>query len=123
MDYPYLLVLETTLSANGNGTLQHNVPNGETLQVQSLYQVSDGAFNLNDLRTTDGVHYTNATSVKEIPSMVLQDGANGNNGISGLPIPLEVQGGTSLYFEIEDTSGSSNVVTFVLSCIRSTQGR
>jgi len=119
-DFPFLHVLETSLGANGTGTISLIVPNSEKLIVHGLRFVSTAGFNVTDIRTTDGKHYTNASNAVEIPSSMLGNAANGNNTILEFKTPLIVQGGLSLTIDLEDSSGSANSVTMLLDCIKET---
>ena len=92
---PFLHVLETTLPGNGSGTLSVLVPNSEKLTIHGFRFVSTGTFNLTGIRTTDGVHYTNASQSVEIPSTVLGDATNGYNTLKDFRVPLVVEGGAT----------------------------
>lgn len=118
--FPYFLVKQVTLGANGTGTMTHIVPNSEALEVHELRQKSTGLFGFTDIRTTDGVHMTNASPTIEIDSDFFADVQDENNGMKTLFEPLVIKGGITLYIDVEDLSGSSNEVTLVFSGVRIT---
>ena len=119
-NYPFLHVFEATLTANGTGTLSVIVPNSEKLTIHSIFFTSTGVFNITDIRTSDGVHYTNASASVEIPSSIMGSVADGYNTIVDLAGEIVVDGGTTFYIDLEDSSGSGNTVTFVLNSLKET---
>lgn len=120
MELPYILVLEQTLNANGQASFSHLVPNTESLEILDLAFDATGTFNIVDIRTTDGKHYTNASTLKEIPSAVLMSGGDGNNAINPFQQKLTVNKGVTFYVDVEDSSGATNTVTLVFVCRRIT---
>lgn len=117
--YPFLLVLETALNANGVGTVSYQVSPMETLTLTGLVFASTGTFNITSIRDSGGRQYTNATATVEIPSSVIPSGANANNAIWEFPTPMVIEKGNSLIIELEDSSGSGNTVTLIANAMKS----
>jgi len=117
-DFPFLVVLQVALTGNGTGSVSYSVTTQEALEIVELYQKSTGTFNVTDIRTSDGQHYTNASSVVPIPSDFFADVEDGYNAKPALPIPIVLSGGGVVYIDLLDTSGVANTVTILLRCIR-----
>jgi len=120
MEWPYFLVLEATVGAGGTATVSYPVPVNEELKILGLRQVSTGDFNITDIRTSDGVHYTNATAAVEIPGSYFADLVDNYNGLRDFPVPLDIVGGSIFYVDLENASASSNTITLIFHCVRST---
>lgn len=114
--YPYYLTLQAILAASGSGTMQFPVPQGQTLDIAGIRQNSTGAFVVTDIRTSDGVHYTNASVSVPIPNDVFQDSGSPNIQFTDMPELLHVEGGTILYIDVRDTSAAPNTVNIILAC-------
>lgn len=117
---PFTLILQAVLTNGGTATVSYPVPPGETLLIKDMVFASTGAFNIYGIRDSSGRNYTNASLSVEIPSTVLASGANNNNHIPPFDIPLIVEGSTTIYFDLEDTSGAGNTVDLVFTCHRNT---
>lgn len=115
---PFFLVLEAVLAGNGTGSVSYSVPPSEQLLLAEMVFVATGAFNITNIRTSDGLANTNATPAIEIPSTVMQNGANSNRGIKEFAEPLLVNGSITVYVDLEDSSGAGNTVTLVFNAIR-----
>ncbi len=118
--FPFLVVLEVVLASDGEGTLSHNVPAGESLEVHGWIQSSTGGYNITDIRTLGNRRNTNASQSTEIPDTHILGAGDANNGIGSLAEPLVVEGNDTLEIALEDTSSSSNTVTWTLNCVRVT---
>lgn len=118
-DFPFLIVLQSVLLANGTGTMSYTVPNGESLEISSLVFQSTGTFAVTDIRNSASLHYTNASASIPIPSAVLPSSANNFNSIGEFISNIKLGGGDIIYFDVKDTSGAGNTVNIVLSAVRS----
>lgn len=118
MRIPYILQLASVLTANGTGTMQYTVPPNEGLEISELIFTSTGAFSVTDLRVSGGHVMTNAGTNNPIPSTALRNGANNNNTLYELKIPLILKGGQVLYVDLLDTSAAPNTVRLTSNCIR-----
>lgn len=116
--YPYQLVLSSTLAALATGTMNYPIPNNEGLQLGQLYFVSTGAFSITDIRDSAGKHYTNASPSNPIPSTLLQNAQTAYESLRNLPIPIVIEGGKTLYVDIVDTSNAPNTVKLLFNGIR-----
>lgn len=120
-DYPFLIPLQTTLTANGRASLSYQVPNNEEIEIRDMLISSTGAFDLISINQSGGLFFSNASEGVPIKSTHLQNAANQNNHISPFPIPLVVKAGNSIEFALKDTSGAGNTVNLLLSVVRKTQ--
>lgn len=118
--YPYLLVLEATLAANGTGTLSYPVPQNEQLELHQIFQQSTGAFGITSIHDSGGTNFTNASSTIEIDDDFIDDVDEANIAVRDFIVPLVVNGGTILYIDVEDTSGAGNTVSILLNGVRKT---
>lgn len=116
--YPFFLVLEVALAASGTGTVSYTVSKQERLEISRLLHESTGIFNVTDIRNSNGLHYTNASALEELPGAMLADVTDDYNAIGEFPIPLVVAGGETIYIDLEDSSGAGNTVTIVAVCTR-----
>lgn len=114
MEHPYILTMKETCNANGTVTLSYQASNQERFEFSEIIQDSTGIFDITDIRDSSGRHYTNASASNPIDSTFIQDTDNEYNSISVLPIPLVLDKGKTLYFDVKDTSTSSNVITIKL---------
>lgn len=121
-DYPFILLLEETIAASSPGTLHYQAGPREEIHLKRWLQVATSTFNVTDIRVNGSVHFTNANTVKEIPSTFIPTPANDYNTLPGFEIDLVIPKGGRLDIDVEDTSGSSNVVTLALSGMRITEG-
>lgn len=117
-DIPFFPVLEATLSANSVATLSYTIPTNEKLLIYGLWFQSGGTFNVYGIRNSGGLNFTNASQSTEIPGSFFQDFDTSNIGLTEFRVPIELPGGTTFYLDIEDSSGGSNTVTFILDCVR-----
>jgi len=117
-DFPFLVVLQTALAADGTGSVSYSVTTQEELEIIEIYHQSTAGFNVTDIRTSDGQHYTNASSVVPIPGTFFTDVADGYNAKPGLPVPIKLSGGGVIYIDLLDTSSAPNTVTILLKCVR-----
>ncbi len=107
---PYLLQMQVTLAGSGSGTLSFTVPNNEKLSLEEWIFSSTGIFSITGIRVTGGNNISNAGANLAIPSTHLQLVSTNNNGIKKLPIPLLLDGGSTLYIDVLDTSAAGNTV-------------
>lgn len=117
-DFPFLVVLEVDLTINGTGSVSYSVTTQEELEIMEVFVQSTGVFDVTDIRTSDGQHYTNASSVTPIPGAFFPDVDNDYNAKPALPVPIHLSGGGVVYFDLLDTSGALNTVTMLLKCVR-----
>ena len=94
-----------TLSANGSGTISIDVSAGKRFVVNKITWNSTGAFSITIIKDSGSGYVFNAGTLK---SAILNNSANVN--LIEVDPPIELNGPTSLVFEITDTSGSSNTV-------------
>lgn len=113
---PYLLVAKITLLANGQGTFNYPVPQGQVLHLDEWVYTSTGAWSLIGLSNANGLQFTNATGAIGIPSTLFANGANNNNSIRDFKPDITINGGDQLNITILDTSGAGNIVTFYINC-------
>ncbi len=109
-DRSYMLILQLVLAANGTGTLQFPMPQGEFLELDQMVFSSTGAFAITDIRDSSGNHFTNASVAVALPSTVLASGANNNNALKDFFKNIFIDGGNILYVDVKDTSGAGNTV-------------
>lgn len=119
-EFPYLLVLESTLAGNGTGTVSYTLPQGEELELTQMRFQSTGTFNITDIRDSSGNHMTNASPAVEIPSAVMQPGNQAFRSLGDFTTPFLINQGKTFYVDLEDSSGSSNTVTLVFAGKRKT---
>lgn len=119
---PQLIVLQATLTANGTGTLTYTVDPSEEFRVTGWIWDSTGTFEITDIRSSNGISYTNALSNKTIPSSVLAQANTNNNLIGAFPVPLILKDNNVLNIDITDTSGAGNTVKVILIAEREYRG-
>lgn len=119
---PYLIKFTATVAANALHTFNYQTANDEQFELLGIRQLSTAGFDVYGLHTSDGLQYGNLSQSNPIPSEFIGDVANQFNGLIDLPIHLLMKPGTSLYVDVQDTSGSSNVVQLLISAIRRTGG-
>lgn len=107
----------------GGGALQLSVqvPSGQEYIFEDIVHVSTGIFDLIDIVDSDGWRYTNAIQSSGLKNTLLKDGADDFHGINPFNTPIVIGGGKTLYFEVLDTSTSSNTINFALSGTRITK--
>lgn len=117
---PFLIVMQEALAANATGTLSYQVATNEEFTIKEWRQVSTGSFNIRRIYDSRGFNYSNATANEAISQAFMADAADQNNGLKTPPLDLVITGGSTIYFDVIDTSGAPNTVTIVLSSIRKT---
>ena len=117
--YTFNLVLDVTVIANGTGTLTYTVSQQEDFELMEIFHAATGAFQINGIRDSVGFHFTNASANKPITSALIAQGANEYNHLGKLPVPINISGGNTIYFDVQDTSGAGNVIRLIIPCIRS----
>ena len=120
--YPFLLVMAKTVGSGLSDTLSYSVPRGEKLTITQLYFDSTGTFNVTDIRNAKGMSYSNALGNAAIPSTFFNDVTNQFNTLLNLVVPLELDGNDTLYIDVTDTSGGSNVIRFVANASKERVG-
>jgi len=116
--YTFDLVLDVTVVADGTGTLTYTVSQDEEFELVEMFHAATGVFQINDIRDSVGFHYTNASANNPIPSTLIAQGANEYNHLGKFPVPIKVSGGSTIYFDVEDTSSSGNVIRLIIPCRR-----
>jgi len=112
--HTFFITERVTLNADGTGTWQYTVGNGEVFDIHGFFTSSTGAYDITDIRDSTGLHYTNASVNNPIPSVDFPSGANENNHIGEFPQPIHIDGGVTIYVDVIDTSGSGNVVDLLM---------
>lgn len=118
---PFIINLQETIGANSTGTLSYQVATNEDFTVKEWRQDSTGGFSISRIYDSRGNNYTNANSTERMTQAIIADVDDANNGFKSPPIDLEIPGGTTLYFDVRDDSGASNVVSIFLAAIRKTK--
>ncbi|KKN10110.1 hypothetical protein LCGC14_1039930 [marine sediment metagenome] len=116
--FTFNLVLDVDVIASGTGTLTYTVSQDEELDLMEIFHAATGAFQINDIRDSVGFHYTNASANNPISSALIAQGANEYNHLGKLPVPINVKGGSTIYFDVQDTSTSSNTIRLIIPCKR-----
>lgn len=111
--HTFIVALGATLSASAVATLSYQVSNQETLTIHRLLNVQTNAWGITAIRDSRGRRYGNFSANNQFPSELLADGANGNNELGSLPMPIVIEGGETIFFEIAD-GGSGNVMQLML---------
>ena len=117
-DVPYILPLRAVTTANGTATLPFTSPRNESYRFSEVRISSTGAFQINSLRTSTGLQYTNASPQVPIESTLFQQLGSPNIGITTLPLAIEVGGGETMNIDIQDTSAAPNTVRVYLVGVR-----
>ena len=114
MDLPFVVALTEQASANGTITLSYQVPSNQEFHISDYGFVADGAFSLTGIRDSEGNRYTSASNNNPLLSTMLKNTANQNNTVDLFPIPLQLKGSRTIYFDFLDTSGSANDIWLAL---------
>ncbi len=103
-------VASVTLSANASGTASIEVAEGKTFRIFKITPSSTGNYNVTAIKNT-------ATGENFLSGTMDQDHfkGQGNGCLNFIEAPLEISGPAKLHFEVTDTSGSTNTVSF--ACI------
>lgn len=117
---PFLVVLQEAAAANSTATLSYQVATNEEFTVKEWRQVSTGAFSIRRIYDSRGFNYSNANTSEPLVQFFISDAADQNNGLKNPPMDLVIPGGSTIYFDVIDTSGAPNTITLVLSAIRKT---
>lgn len=115
---PYMAILQVVLGANSTGTMTYQIPVNEALHIKQLEVQSTGTFIIYDIRNSQGYHFTNASQAIGILNTFIQPGNNANAAFNQFMNELLVDKGSSIYFDVKDTSGAGNTVNLLLNCIR-----
>ena len=115
---PYILQLQVTLTASGQGTLTYTVPNNEELDLREWVFSSTGVFGITGIRVTGGNTLTNASNNQYIPNTHLPMAVAETNNISKFYEPLIIKGGSTLQIDLLDTSVAGNTVKCSIAGIR-----
>jgi hypothetical protein len=118
---PYLLSLNTVLTALGQNTMSYQVPPGQTLEIDEFVFVATGIFNLVGIRNGGSVLFSNISPSLPILSTMIADVANNFNVIKSFMPHLIIQGGDTFYIDVIDTSGAGNTVRFLGNCLKNLQ--
>lgn len=117
---PFLFSDVIVLAANSTGSLQFQVPAGETFKGKELWIVSTGAFSIEDIRDNSGQRFSNCSAAEPILSTMLDKPQTVGQGILAFPVPLDIEPSGIFYIDLKDTSGAPNTVTAVIPGIRNT---
>lgn len=117
-EFPFLLYLDSAVTANGTATLSYSVPPAENLYIAEIYLASTGAFGITNIRNSNGRVYTNASTSKYITSTLLAIGNTNVQRYNILALPLLIEGSEQLIVDLFDTSGSTNTVRLLGNCRR-----
>lgn len=120
-EYTFIVNLKEAVGAGLSDTLQKAVSVGETLTVKGWRHKSTGAFNITRIYDSAGNIYSDASPSNALSNDFVADVENGYNGITDLPVPIVLSGGTTIYFDVTDTSAGANTIEIALICVRSTQ--
>jgi hypothetical protein len=112
---PYILMLNSTLAASGQGTAQYQVPPGQTLEINKLFYTAQGIFNVTGIRNGGSILFSNISASNPIPSTMLANIVNQFNVFEEMNPPLVILGGDTFYIDLLDTSGNPNTVRLLLS--------
>lgn len=112
--FPYFLLLQGTALANANITLSYAVSNTQRLTLNQIRQISAGTFNINSIRDSTTQFYTNASQATPIKNTFIQTGGSANLGFGDFPTPMVIEGSTILFFDLQDTSAASNLISILL---------
>lgn len=119
-EYGFIVQLSTSLGAGATATLSYQVPTNEQLVIKSINQVSSGAFDINRIYDSQGRNYSNASSSNPIPSDAFNDLATDATQLNSIGQDIVLTGGTTIYFDVEDTSAGSNTIQLTLTSIKKT---
>ena len=116
--FPYWYHDKLSLTANASGSIVVSAGIGESLVLKNLRFTSTGAFSITDIRDSAGRRYSNCSASEPILSTSLLKAGTANFGIFEFPTGLVVNPNTTLYFDVLDTSGSTNALDFYFECER-----
>lgn len=114
MAKPLYLYNRVTLGANGRGTITLQGGEGETFTLNKVFFNSTGAFRVIRFRTSSGSEYISDQNGNGIPSTFFSGNSQPLEGVSTLPVPVDIAPAELLYFEVQDSSGSTNTVDVLL---------
>lgn len=117
---PFLLVLNSILTANGTGSLSYQAGNGEQMQIQNFNFIATGAFSIVGIRDSDGTPLSNCSASNPILSTMVQNSANANRSIDRFLEKLLIDSGKFIIIDLLDTSGAGNTVRFLFEGLRTT---
>jgi len=116
--FPFWDVLTQVLAGGGAATLQVNVPDGETRDIDAIRIISTGAFSIVGIRDSRGRTYSDAASGNPALDTFFANATDQFNGYLKFPIPIHLEGNISWMIDVLDTSGAANTVRVVTSSIR-----
>lgn len=102
-----ILTGNLTLTGNGTGTIDIQLPTEGAGVVTRILCSSTGAFTARIQRTDDNKYITDGAIMN---TLLFAKASEQGNGVD----PFWVNAGAKLRFELKDTSGSSNTVTFAV---------
>lgn len=117
-DRLYFPTMNGTISASGTLTLSYQVNANENVDISGIRIVSAGTLSVIGIRDSSGQQYTNAGSGNKLPSTFFQSPATSFLGIPPFPIPINLPGASSIYFDLLDTSSAGNALTILLIAVR-----
>lgn len=112
------LYSQITLGANGRGTITLQAGEGDAFVLRNVQYRSTGAFRILRVRTSGGREYLSDQSGSGIPSSFFDDTVYFVTENERLEPPIMINPAEILYIDIQDTSGSSNTVSVLLSGVR-----
>jgi len=111
--HPFMMIMQVVCAGSGTATLSYNVAKQEVLKLHKFLVSATGIFNIVDIRDSQGRHYTNASGSAPIPDTIIGKPVDAFNNLGELPIPLVLEGGTTLYVDVVDTSTATNTIKFI----------
>lgn len=113
-DRPFIAVIPIVLTANGEGSGEYDVGQGNVLRIERILQKSEGSADIIDMSDSFGNKYGNMSSDKPLDVSYFTDIASDNNNPANLPNPIVIENNGKLQFRLKDTSGAGNTVYLYL---------
>lgn len=111
---PYIVTLPKVVAASSVGRMSYQVSNDETLELTNILQRSTGAFDIYGISDSRGTIYSNAVAGNTIDGDFIADISTAFNGIYEFPSPIVLEGGTTIFIDVIDTSAAQNTIEIVL---------
>lgn len=117
-DFPYLIRLQAVLSAGGRATLSFQASNDESYKIFGWRQKSTGNFDVEVIRDSRGVQYSNAAAGSPLDGEFIQDVQNAFISIADFPQPIDIPAASQILIDVIDTSAAPNTVEITLISTR-----
>jgi len=112
---PYFLLGYESVAGSATESLTISIGETEEFEAHSIRVHSTSvSFDIIGITDQSGIPYTNATSTAMLDGNLLAAATKNEWAEVKLPIPLHLPAGTSLRFQITDTSTSTNEVWIML---------